>query len=165
MDTDSLKNRFRDKRIIFYVLTFFILVFIWSNSLDDPEKSYSRSKKVMDFVSGILAGVFGENHRITLFFISHVRKIAHFVEYMFLGSAVTFAMKMSRKTRLQNIYNSLSFAVITAVVDEYIQIYTYRGSSVRDVVIDFSGYFMGTLLAAFTITAYYLFKLIKNKDK
>ena len=61
-------------------------------------------------------------------------------------------MKLSRKMKIQHFYNSLSFAVIAAVIDEFIQIYTFRGSSVRDVVIDFAGYFTGTVLVLLVLS-------------
>ncbi|MBE6852907.1 MAG: hypothetical protein E7505_05465 [Ruminococcus sp.] len=165
MNENRLLNRLRDKKIIFYVLTFFILIFIWSNSLDHPTESYSKSSKVMEAVSSVMSRIFGSEHFLTVFFRSHVRKLAHFIEYMLLGAAVTGAMKLSHKTKLQHFYNSLSFSVIVAVVDEFIQIYTYRGSSVRDVVIDFSGYFSGTVFASFIITLVYIIKKRKNTNQ
>jgi VanZ family protein len=154
MNHSRLIGRLRDKKTVFYVLTFFMLVFIWSNSLDNPAESNAKSARVMEAVSAVLSRVFGAEHSLTVFFRGHVRKIAHFVEYMLLGSAVTAAMIFSHRTKLQHFYNSLSFAVIAAVVDEFIQLYTYRGSSVRDVVIDFSGYFTGTVFAAFVASVF-----------
>lgn len=165
MDKYTAKNRLLNRKTVFYILTFLVLAFIWSNSLDDPGKSYAKSNRVLEFVSKVLAHIFGQDHFITTFFIAHVRKIAHFTEYMLLGTVVTAGMKLADKTRLQHLYNSLSFAVITAVIDEYIQIYTYRGSSVRDVIIDFSGYFIGTLLTSFIIISNILVRMIKNRDK
>lgn len=165
MDYNTVKDRFRDRRIIFYILTILILLFIWSNSMDDPVTSYSKSDKVLKFVSKILTHVLGNNHYITLFYISHVRKIAHFTEYMVLGSVMTTGMKIADKTKIQHFYNSLSFSVIAAVIDEYIQIYSGRGSSIKDVIIDFSGYLTGTMLTVIIICIIIIVKMMKKDDR
>lgn len=164
MNINPVRERLRNKKTYLYILIILILAFILSNSMDNPSESYSKSQKVMECVSKVLIRIFGPEHYFTRFFIGHVRKIAHFVEYMILGIAASSMMKISGKTGIQNIYNSLSFAVIIAVVDEFIQIYTYRGSSVRDVIIDFSGYFIGTVLTAFAFTVINLFRMIKKRN-
>lgn len=146
MNISQIKERIGTRKAVLYVLTFLILIFIWSNSFDHPNESYAKSNKVLEVVSSWLSDLLGPENTLTVFFKSHVRKIAHFTEYLLLGTAVTTGMKLSRKMKIQHFYNSLSFAVIAAVIDEFIQIYTFRGSSVRDVVIDFAGYFTGTVL-------------------
>lgn len=164
MNIRPIKEMLRDKKTYSYIFVILILVFIWSNSMDNPGTSNLKSKKVMEIVSKLLSKFLGADHYVTRFFIGHVRKIAHFIEYMFLGIVSTTAMKFSGKTKLQHIYNSFSFAVIIAVVDEFIQIYSHRGSSVRDVVIDFSGYFVGTVLTVFVFVIINLFRIIKKNS-
>lgn len=160
MNIELLKEKLKDKKIISYIVIFLIIAFIWSNSLDNPAQSYEKSNKVLDFVYNKLVYIFGSDSVLTVFFKRYVRKIAHFTEYLFLGTAITSLMKLSGKIKLQHLYNSLSFSVIIAVIDEFIQIYTYRGSSVRDVIIDFSGYFTGTIIV-FVIFA--LIQYVKRK--
>ncbi|MCQ2465099.1 MAG: VanZ family protein [Oscillospiraceae bacterium] len=133
--------------------------------MDNPGDSYQKSQKTLEYSLKIMNRLFGPEHYLTVFFTGHIRKIAHFAEYMLLGITVSSCMAFYGKIKIQHIYNSLSFAVITAVIDEYIQLYTYRGSSVRDVVIDFSGYFFGTVISAFIISLIVFIRLSLSKTK
>jgi len=131
------------KNKLVYILVIIILVFIWSNSLDSPQESYSKSSAVGEWAMKLLSKFFEHDDPFFIFFRTNVRKIAHFIEYLFLGTAVTAISIIHKKIKLQHLYNILSLSVIVAVIDEFIQMYTMRGSSVRDVIIDCSGYVTG----------------------
>ena len=48
---------------------------------------------------------------------------------------------------MQSLFNCLFVGLSVAVLDETIQIFSNRGSSVLDVLLDFSGVCMGVILA------------------
>ncbi len=148
------------KNKLIYIFVIIILVFIWSNSLDSPQESYSKSSAVGEWALKLLSKFFEHDDPFLIFFRTNVRKIAHFIEYLFLGTAVTAISIIHRKIRLQHIYNILSLSVIVAVIDEFIQMYTMRGSSVKDVIIDCCGYTTGVTIV-FMISC--IRKIINNR--
>jgi len=158
-----MKNK---RKMILIPLIILIICFIWSNSLQNPSESYHRSDAFLTYADRILSAVLGSSHRFLIFFRSHVRKIAHFIEYGMLGTAIGATMILFEKLKIRHFYYALSAAVIAAVIDEYIQIYTYRGSSVKDVIIDFTGYSTGIVFTMFMAMIIKLIRLIfKQKNK
>jgi len=159
-----MKNK---KKMILIPIILLIICFIWSNSLENPSESYHRSNEFLAYADKFLSSLLGNSHSFVVFFRSHVRKIAHFIEYGMLGTAAGASMVLFEKLKLRHFYNALSAAVIAAVIDEYIQLYTFRGSSVKDVIIDFSGYTAGLIFAMFIAIVIKLIKLIikrRHKD-
>ena len=72
-----------------------------------------------------------------------IRKIAHFSEFAFLG-ALLYALRAVNGRPAP--FTLLFFALACGVTDETIQVFTRRGSSVTDVIIDFCGCVSGMLL-------------------
>ena len=93
MNINPVRERLRNKKTYLYILIILILAFILSNSMDNPSESYSKSQKVMECVSKVLIRIFGPEHYFTRFFIRHVRKIAHFVEYRFTDDEIDEMLK------------------------------------------------------------------------
>ena len=107
------------------------ILFIWGHSLFSKEASAEES----GFVVKILELVFGTgNVSETL-----VRKLAHFIEYSALGAEL-FVL-------FERYWLSAAHGLFVALVDETIQLFVQRGTSVLDVWLDFSGVLFGALIA------------------
>ncbi len=127
----------------FWLLPMLVLAFIWGNSILSPEQSSAMS----DAVKALLARVFpfleGEDTAVSGSFL--VRKAAHLTEYMVLGFCIgTLTLKSGWRYAP---FVGCACCLIAADIDETIQIFSGRGSAVRDVWIDFAGALVGVLLA------------------
>ena len=137
----------KKQRIILAVLaavTIFITLFIWSNSLKDSKRSTSASDTVIDLIQPVLDSICKDAKQQSFF----VRKLAHVSEFAALGIAVAFLhRKYTQYTLHKSFYGFAAFyGLAAAVTDEFIQSFSDRSDSVRDVLIDFSGYMIGALL-------------------
>lgn len=124
--------------------TVFCTLFIWSNSFADGESSGALSRMVTEFLCDIFGEVPADDFDDTHYFI---RKAAHFTEFAVLGVLYTLIKnKLDNKSVSSLLFFPISCTLFTAVTDEFIQSFTGRGSSVRDVMLDFSGALTGILL-------------------
>jgi len=134
-----VKNK---RRILVIALSLLILAtvaFIWSNSMDSREISASKSDTVKGWLEPFLELIVGRGN-VT----EHlVRKLAHFVEYGFLGTLLGTWLLARKVWKWRNVGLALFLGLTTASIDETIQIFTGRGPMVRDVLLDFSGVMTG----------------------
>ena len=128
-------------RLLFRLLLIATLCFIWSNSLVGKEGSASLSRTVTAWLNGI--GIPVTEH--------FVRKSAHFCEFGLLGCELMLLFWLRSGVRFQNLCNAAFAALLSAVTDETIQIFSGRGSQVQDVVLDFSGALTGILFVSLMI--------------
>lgn len=139
-----MTKKFSVKFLVLCLLTVLVTGFIWSNSLADGESSGALSKKVTELLCDIIGEVPQEDFEQTHHF---VRKAAHFSEFALLGVLYTLIkIKLDGKSVSSLLFFSVSCTLFTAVTDEFIQSFTGRGSSVRDVMLDFAGALTGILL-------------------
>ena len=128
-----------------------VLGFIYGNSLQNGEESMQTSGAVVEVVKPI---VDPEDHIEDDLFSTIVRKLAHFTEFFWLGMALCGvwigAQAWSTLSRLR-VSELLFFALLCAVADEFLQSFTGRTSSVRDVLIDFGGALCGLLLTMLVV--------------
>ncbi|MTL51010.1 teicoplanin resistance protein VanZ, partial [Turicibacter sanguinis] len=75
-----------------------------------------------------------------------VRKSAHFFEYAVLGGLAFWMFQGFRVTFWNQVIYSLFMILSVAVMDEYLQSFVARTSSVSDILIDFSGGMTGVLI-------------------
>ena len=76
----------------------------------------------------------------------YVRKLAHFTEYFLLAVALTFPLYVYRVRGIWLVLIGLIFCVGFAAFDEFHQFFVKgRSASVRDVIIDSCGSFVGIL--------------------
>lgn len=142
-------------KIIFLLLLALTLIFIWTNSMQSRGESTRRSSEVMELIADILEPVGIEVDTTD----DHlIRKLAHFAEFFLLGTELAALCLLYGMYSAQGFVNSLSAGLAAAVIDEAIQIFSNRGSSVADVLLDFSG-----VLAA--AAAVWLIYRMKNKRK
>lgn len=128
-------------RLLLRLVLIATLCFIWSNSLVGKEGSASLSRTVTAWLNGI--GIPVTEH--------FVRKSAHFCEFGLLGCELILLFRLRSGVRFQDLCNAAFAALLSAVTDETIQIFSGRGSQVQDVVLDFSGALTGILLMSFII--------------
>ena len=143
------------KRKITTILLIALLLFIWGNSMLNQESSQAESGAVLNFLTPIFNAIFGENV-VTMYLI---RRVAHFIEYSCLGILVTIVLGSHRKYKkprqlFDRVFGSLSIGLLVAVIDETIQWFSGRTSSVIDVWLDFSGILTGTFIVALIIFIY-----------
>lgn len=92
-----------------------------------------------------------------------IRKLAHGIEFGFLGLCCGGVMwtVFDMKRRL-HIASSVLVPLMVATTDEFLQIFSNRGSDVRDVVIDFGGAALGLILIS---AVELLIRKLKNNNK
>lgn len=135
----SMMNR--KKIIIWAVITGMVLLFIWGNSMLPPDVSDGLSK----WVTGILG--FNRPGEQTDSMNHIVRKLAHYSEYFALGIVLWLALCGKIKPFLRGIVLQGFCGLLTAVIDETIQLFSQRGPSLTDVWLDYAGFLCGSLLA------------------
>lgn len=131
------------RRRIFTMLTVLFILFIFHNSMFPGQQSGNQSQYVMGLLDQMLATL---RSPVTLsdYF---VRKAAHFTEYFILGVLMLITIRSYRKPVLKSAFAGMSFLLFVPVIDEFIQLFTpKRGSSVLDVLLDFSGGMAGMLV-------------------
>lgn len=143
--------------ITFSVLLAFTLGLIWGNSVRDANKSADQSSAVYEEVKTATTTVVGEERAeefFSRFTLKDFRKLAHVIEYFVLSIEVACLFCVifgAKKTTLKYLPVSILSGIFTAVIDETVQIFSNRGSSVADVWVDASGYVIGTLVATVII--------------
>lgn len=131
---------------IILVLIWMIIIFIMSSF--NAEDSANQS----NFIVNIIANILNINNISLLSLI--IRKLAHFTEYLILGTLVInmFTKNNAKKTYLL----SILLCIIYAISDEIHQIFTPgRACQIKDILIDSIG----------SITGIYLYKLISKRKK
>ncbi len=130
-----------------------MLLFIWSNSLAGSKQSNALS----GWVEKLLKPLVDPQGKIPAkVFDYEVRKAAHVTEYAILGILL---VGLSIPIKKQDVWLLLFAVMMTAVIDETIQIFTGRTSQVQDIWIDFFGAGAGMLLV------YLVMKLAQTRKK
>lgn len=130
-------------RIVFTCCLIYSVVFIFQNSLQIAEESSLRSEQVQQIVNEA-AGTVG----LGPFSLHVIRKMAHFTEFMMMGFWFMLCLRVYTRHFIKHISWPLFLGLGTAVTDETIQLFVEgRGSSVKDVWIDFGGFLVGLFVA------------------
>ena len=134
------------KKISYLLLSLLIIAFIFGNSMMDATDSNSESRFLTAFVQNVLNWLgfhvpIGELHHA-------IRKCAHFTEYALEAFFVAKTLTAFRVRRQTWLAYALLIGLLTAVIDENIQLYSIgRSGQVTDVLLDFSGTIVGVVLA------------------
>lgn len=134
---DSGKRR---RFVLFSMLAVGVMLFAWMMSALPPAASGAQSS----WLQGLIQRLTGLP--ISEFF---VRKMAHFTEYLMLGLFLGGAARQLGFRRRDALL-ALLIALLVALVDETIQIFSARGPSVVDVWIDLAGAALGLGIARIT---------------
>lgn len=128
------------KNFLWVGIPLLALLFIFHNSMYPIVQSDQQSGVVLRALNRFFTAN-GFHVILTQF---EVRKLAHFIEYLIFGFLLTVTILRIRKNRNGFFFFELFFFLAFPVVDETIQLrYPGRGSSVRDVLIDFAGCVIG----------------------
>ena len=122
-------------RILLIVLIILTVAFIFIQSAKSPERSAEDSDRVGEMVEEIIPPDTPPGEFIQI----NLRKIAHFVEFSVLGLEVALYVWLFARKR-SFILASYPIALFVALIDETVQIFSGRGSSLSDVWLDFSGF-------------------------
>ncbi len=142
-------------RVLFTVALAATVYFIFSNSLEIARESSARSQQVMELLNSLLG-------RVGLGPLSEhfVRKLAHFCEFSLLGFWFMLCLRVYTRHFVRHVSWPLFFGLLTAVIDETIQLYVPgRSSSVKDVLLDFSGVLTGLFIALLILLFFRLCRL------
>lgn len=144
-------------KMLLLILIVMTLLFIFSQSMLPKEESSQESEAV----GGIIAEIIPPETKPGHFVQVNLRKIAHFVEFAALGAEVALYIILFVKVR-KWAYLSFPSALITAFIDETVQVFSGRGPAITDVWIDFAGFAFASLVF-YTVAMLILF--VRNKCK
>ena len=141
--------------LAFIALIIATVAFIFIQSALPPKISAKESEAVKD----VLEEIIPPDTEVGETVHKNVRKIAHFVEFALFGAELAlYIYLLRRKTAF--IVLSYPAALILALFDESIQMFSGRGPSVFDVWIDFSGF---VFAASLVYISAFSFQLLKRK--
>ena len=146
-------------RYILIALILLTLAFIFYQSILPPDESTETS----DAVGGFLEEIFPPDTEAGEFVLTNVRKIAHFTEFFILGVWTAFYAVFFIK-RYKAYLFSLPTALLVALADETIQIFSGRGPMIFDVWIDFFG-FASSAVIIYTVSCIARFICAKKQTK
>lgn len=134
------------KKIIYLLLSLLIIAFIFANSMMDATDSNSESRFLTVFVQNVLNWL---GFHVPIGQLHHaIRKCAHFTEYALEAFFVAKTLTAFRVRRQTWLAYALLIGLLTAVIDENIQLYSIgRSGQVTDVLLDFSGTIVGVVMA------------------
>ena len=147
-----MKKSDRKKAFLWGACSVLMMFFIYGQSMLPPKESGELSGFFLNYLNPILNGFGWFDPDSVHFFI---REAAHFTEYtLFSLSFTLFCRKCGWKNRILPLFVCL----LVAVSDEYLQSFTGRGSSVRDVLVDFAGALFGFGLV------WFMSRVIRKKE-
>lgn len=136
-------NARRVAAVLLTLLLLALIAFIWENSARSMDESGERST----YVAEMLPETEAEAGGVMAFLVSHIRKVAHFLEYALLGALGIGLLIALGRVNVHTALHILLLVLLVAVIDEAIQIYSPgRTSNVMDVLLDFAGGIGGVLL-------------------
>ncbi len=146
--------------IILIAVILATVIFIFQNSLTSGESSGQKS----GFISEIIQKIIDPQKKIDPNdFHIFIRKSAHFLEFALLGiELIILTILIKPRLYMKLIFMPLFISLMIGVIDEYLQMFVNRTSSVSDVLIDFIGSVSGI---AGIILIYEIVKAIKKKSK
>ena len=142
-----------DRKTLITILLVLTLAFIWGNSLLPTEVSGAISDRVMEYMNAAAEALGLGSDFFTLMADQDgdgvaeptsrlVRKMAHVTEFAALG-ALLWLRLAGAKRRGPRAF-ALGFAA--AAADETLQLFSHRGSQLRDVLLDSCGVALGLLI-------------------
>ena len=136
------------------------LAFIWGHSLLSVSLSSGESSRILRFLLSALHIEVSPDQFSSLHHL--LRKFAHFTEFACLGAlsaTITYYISdrdISRTWTVKSL--PILFCLLAASTDETIQIYTGRGNSVSDILLDFCGSLCAMLV-------FFIIVLIKSRSE
>ena len=126
---------YRLLQITLVLLIFCTVAHAFYQSSLPPKESAEVSNKVGEIIEEIIPPETKPGEYIQ----KNLRKLAHFTEFFFLGLCATLYTVIYFR-RKGGFFSLFPFGIITALLDETVQIFSKRGASVKDIWIDSLGY-------------------------
>lgn len=145
-------------RGIVFTLTALMVAFAFVHSSMSADDSAAESTGTLDFIVSFFKS-FGFSIEMT----DHlIRKLAHFAEFTVIGGLLmSCAYSFDRFKPYRYSVYVLFAGLLTAVIDEFIQLFSDgRSGEIKDVLIDFSGVILGSLIMLLFYSIY-----IRKKGK
>jgi VanZ family protein len=165
---DKSKNTKRI-RLILSIIILLTVIIIWGHSFMTPEMSTEESSFVKEIVEAVVQSV-SNNEAFTIPEIV-IRKSAHFIEYAILGLELVILITINKRMqsdddkkrglikKLLSLYpTAFILSLFVGSVDETIQYFTGRYSSIWDVLLDLAG-------ASFSILIFLLLRTLFLRRK
>ena len=95
----------------------------------------------------------------------YVRKTGHFIEYSFLGGALTLLLLLQKKEEKERRRILFTAATTVPLLDETIQIFSNRGPMVEDIWIDIAGFTAGCFFIYLLWKGLYKMRQRRYKEK
>lgn len=138
------------KTIVIYVSILCVVIatlLIFVNSTMDYESSHGMSGNVIDIIT--------DNEEKKEPWELIVRKVAHMIEFAFLGLAVIVLTWNINSQFHKSLFGfSFFYVLAVAVTDEHIQSFSDRTSSTGDIILDFCGALIGFFIGWLIIKVY-----------
>ena len=137
--------------IIFIILTLFVMAAIFFFSSQNAASSTRTSGSVVRLILSVVIRDFedmspSEQTALVTKYGSYIRKCAHFTEFAALGFCFTTSLSLGEISHV--CIRGMAFGVVYAVSDELHQLFSDgRACSLRDVLIDTSGFACGLILS------------------
>ncbi len=163
MAGEKLSKKRKAAAWIVAVLIALTVAYIWYNSVQSKAQSSESSSKVYETVKTACDEVFGENAVP----VTHdgVRKTAHFIEFFALGAEFCVLFILLKRESYGGYLTVLPFGLYVAVIDESIQILSDRGPEIKDVLLDYCGYFAALIAFAAVFALRRAIKAAKNRKE
>ena len=152
------------KRVLSFllpILTILSVLFIFSNSLSSGAEALEKKSFVVETVERIIEFFTGkeiDSHAETLTVVSKIAHVVEFAFFSFLLTASIFHFGGNIRKQCERI---LFAGVLVALADEHLQSFSQgRYSSVRDVLIDLAGIFLGYWI--FSLLIYFIHRSKQN---
>lgn len=126
-------------------------------------KSQKESTEDSDKVGEIIEEIIPPETAVGGYVQDNIRKLAHFTEFFILGLEVSLYVALFLPS-LKMMILSYIFGILIASADETIQIFSGRGPAVKDVMIDFLGFIVSTVII-YTVAAVLRIIIQKSKQK
>ena len=131
---------------LFLLLLIAIFQFSAQPATESDELSTSVTEKIVNRIAGVRDYPEEDKEEIVRSWNNIVRKYAHFSLYCLLGMILSGFLLCYNLSMRKRWLIALSFCLLYAVSDEIHQLFVPgRGCELRDVLIDGSGSFLGTL--------------------
>ncbi len=129
-------------KVIMIILCILNILLIFANSALTAEKSSGNSSNITELLNKLIKKIC-KDFELT----DHIiRKAAHFIEFSILGFLLTLTLYFYVSKLNTNIFIVLFIGLLTAVTDEFIQLFVEgRSGQVSDIVLDFSGVVFGAM--------------------
>ncbi len=162
---EKQKKKIDYEKVIKWIIILTIVA-IWGQSMIPREASQVESDTILKVINPFSDVEIGDVTSSLYWLMSDLlRKLAHLIEYGVLGCEIMVyrIIKKCKPAVKQEFINLLVTGMIVGLIDETIQVFSHRGSTVTDVWIDTVGFFLGLLFVRNLDSKTDFFKNILNR--